>query len=100
MPSEFPIRPNLLHDFIQPDIRLLNGLVEDLKASEDDKGFVRLPARAPFGQGEKVRLLDGALAARIGLFEELSDRDRVAVLFDILGRKVRVFVDPGSLAAA
>jgi len=40
-------------------------------------------------------LLDSA-----GLFSGLADRDRVSILLDMLGRKVRVFLDADMVAAA
>ena len=45
-------------------------------------------------------VLTGALSACVGLFEGMSDRDRVAVLLEMLGRKVRVVVDYENVARA
>jgi transcriptional antiterminator RfaH len=47
-----------------------------------------------------VRIVDGIFASRLGLFDGLSDGERVAVLLDMLGRKVRVVLDDLSVAAA
>ena len=47
-----------------------------------------------------MRVIDGALASCLGLFEGVADGDRVAVLLDLLGRKVRVVVDDLSIVAA
>ena len=56
--------------------------------------------RPRFANGDKVRLLDGAFVDCIGLFEGMKDIERVSVLLDLLGRKVRVLLDADSVAAA
>jgi transcriptional antiterminator RfaH len=50
--------------------------------------------------GDKVRVVDGVFVESFGLFEGMADRDRVAILLDLLGRKVRVVLDRESVAAA
>jgi transcriptional antiterminator RfaH len=71
-----------------------------LKAREDGSGFVKLDQRPQFPLGAKVRILGGAFTDNLGLFDGLGDRDRVAVLLDLLGRKVRVSIDADMVAAA
>lgn len=71
-----------------------------LKARENEGGFVELDRRAPFRLGEKVRVLAGAFAENFGLFDGLGDRDRVAILLDLLGRKVRVSIGADLVVAA
>lgn len=77
-----------------------DGIVATLRRQEDADGLVRLLQRPRFATGEKVRILDGAFAACIGLFDGMSDNDRVAVLLDLLGRKVRVVMDELLVSAA
>ena len=74
-------------------------VIENLRSREHD-GLVKLDSRPSFQIGDKVRLLDGAFADCLGLYEGLKDGDRVALLLDLLGRKVRVTVDTGSVVAA
>jgi transcriptional antiterminator RfaH len=71
-----------------------------LRAREDDKGFVKLDRRPAFAPGDKVRILAGAFMDSLGLFEGLGDRERVSVLLDLLGRKVRVMLDVDLVTAA
>lgn len=77
-----------------------NEVVVALRRREDADGLVCLPQAPRFAAGEKVRILDGAFAACVGLFEGMSDNDRVAVLLDMLGRKVRVVMDELLVSAA
>jgi transcriptional antiterminator RfaH len=76
------------------------SIVDGLRLREDEHGFVRLDRRPQFAPGDKIRVLDGAFSACLGLFEGLADRERVAILLDLLGRKVRVTLDADFIAAA
>ena len=76
------------------------SVVEALQRREDEQVFVLLVQRTRFSAGEKVRVIDGAFADCFGLFEGMRDDERVTVLLDLLGRKVRVMIDELSVAAA
>lgn len=77
-----------------------NAIIESLRACEDEKGFVKLSRRAPFSAGDRVRILAGAFMDSLGLYEGLGDRERVSILLDLLGRKVRVVLDADLVTAA
>jgi len=77
-----------------------DSVIAALRGREDESGLVRLPPHPRFAAGDKVRLLDGAFADCIGLFEGMKDVERVSVLLDLLGRKVRVLLDVDSVAVA
>ena len=53
-----------------------------------------------FAPGDKIRVLDGAFTSCLGLFEGMAERERIAILLDLLGRKVRVVLDADLVAAA
>ena len=76
------------------------GIIEALKSREDVNGFIKLDLRPPFRAGDKVRVLDGAFSSCLGLFESMAERERIAILLDLLGRKVRVVLDADLVAAA
>lgn len=76
------------------------AVINALKAREDASGFVKLEARPKFTIGEKVRVLAGVFAENLGLFDGMADRDRVAILLDLLGRKVRVSIEADMVAVA
>jgi transcriptional antiterminator RfaH len=75
-------------------------VIRALKAREDEKGFVKLDHRSQFSLGQKVRVLAGAFAESFALFDGLSDRERVAILLDLLGRKVRLSIEADLIALA
>lgn len=76
------------------------GAVEALRLREDEKGFVVLDSPPQFLAGDKVRVLDGAFADCFGSFEGMRADERVTLLLDLLGRKVRIVLDALSVAAA
>jgi transcriptional antiterminator RfaH len=80
--------------------RVAPEVVDSLRAREDEGGYVKLDERSKFAPGDKVRVLAGVFAENLGLFDGMADRDRIAILLDLLGRKVRVSLDVGMVAAA
>jgi transcriptional antiterminator RfaH len=77
-----------------------DAVVDALKSREDAGGFIKLDFRSSFRSGDKIRVLDGAFSSYFGLFEGMAERDRIAILLDLLGRKVRVVLDADLVAAA
>jgi transcriptional antiterminator RfaH len=45
-------------------------------------------------------VLEGAFSDCLGFYDGMTDRERIAILLDLLGRKVRVLVDAECVAAA
>ena len=77
-----------------------NRVIDELKQHENEQGFIHLDQRPRYRPGEKVHVLDGLFAARFGFFEGVTDNERVTILLELLGRKVRVVLDAESVAAA
>jgi transcriptional antiterminator RfaH len=76
-----------------------SDIIQAIKQREDERGFVTLLRKPRFAPGDTVRIVDGVFSACLGLFEGMADRERVAVLLDLLGRKVRVVMDEEAVAA-
>src|SRR4051794_26787542 len=64
-------------------------IVAALREQEGAGGFDALVKRRPLRIGELVRVSAGAFEDMIGRLVELRDQDRVVVLLEMLGRKVR-----------
>jgi transcriptional antiterminator RfaH len=77
-----------------------NAIIQELRTHEDEQGLIRLQTRPHFSNGEKVVIVGGAFSNCFGLFDGMKDRDRVSILLDLLGRKVRVLLDAESITAA
>lgn len=73
------------------------GVIDEIRAREDGEGLVTLGLPAGVGPGSRIRLVDGIFADAKGVLERIADDRRVAVLLELLGREVRVFVSPASV---
>ncbi len=76
------------------------GIVEQLQSRQDERGFIELDTRPHFAPGDKIKVVEGAFSECFGLFQGMTDQQRVAILLDLLGRKVRVVLDADAVAAA
>jgi transcriptional antiterminator RfaH len=77
-----------------------HGVVDELKANEDERGLIALDTRPRFARGDKIIVLGGAFSSCLGLFEGMSSSERVSILLDLLGRKVRVVIGMHDIDAA
>lgn len=77
-----------------------NGIVDALKQREDEAGFIQLNQRPHFRLGDEIRVLEGAFTGTLGMFEGMTDNERVTILLDLLGRKVRVSLNVEAVVAA
>jgi len=75
-------------------------IIAGLKARENELGFIQLNQRPNFRPGDKLRVIEGVFCDSLGLFEGTTDNERVTILLDLLGRKVRVMLDAEFIAAA
>lgn len=75
------------------------AVIADLRQREDRQGFVQ-HRQSRLSPGDEIRVLDGAFSDFLGLFEGMTTGERVAVLLDMLGRKVRVVMEAEVIEAA
>jgi transcriptional antiterminator RfaH len=74
------------------------AVIAGLRQREDERGFFGF--RPAFAPGDKIRVVGGAFSDCLGLVEGMGDNERVAILLELLGRKVRVFTNQGAIEAA
>ena len=67
-------------------------VVEQLRQREDKKGLFSGAAEKPFNKGDPIKIIRGPLAEHSGIFDYLNDSQRVAVLLETMGRKVKTLV--------
>lgn len=77
-----------------------NGVIAELRSRENEAGCIHLTVPPRFAAGDRVSIVDGVFSGSLGLFQGMADRDRVAILLELLGRKVRVVLDGQSVVAA
>jgi transcriptional antiterminator RfaH len=75
-------------------------VIREIRQREDETGLIHLDLRPRFAPGDRVRVVGGAFSDCLGLFETLVDCERVAILLDLLGRKVRVMLNDDAIAPA
>jgi transcriptional antiterminator RfaH len=75
------------------------GIVEEIRAGEDERGLVLTGRKVPFVKGTEVQVMSGAFADHVGLFECMSDDERVVILLDLLGRQVKTKVRLDAITA-
>ena len=75
------------------------GIVEDIRAHENELGFVMLSPKT-LRPGQKVQIVEGPLAMQTALFHCATDNERAVFLLQILGRQVRATMAYSSVAAA
>ena len=79
---------------------LPDGVVEGLRISEIDEGVVPLSRLVLFDPGARLRVLDGAFTGQTGTYQGMTEAERVVLLFNLIGREVRVTVPIHAVEAA
>jgi transcriptional antiterminator RfaH len=77
---------------------LADEIIAELRSREDEHGLIGLGS--VFRPGERVRVVGGAFADHFGMFDSMGVGERVAVLLDLLGRKVRAVMNINVIEAA
>jgi transcriptional antiterminator RfaH len=77
-----------------------SAVLDALRRREAADGVINIDMQPRFARGDKVRITDGAFGDCLGLFDSLTDGERVSILLDLLGRKVRVVLDVDAVEAA
>ncbi len=73
------------------------GVVEALIALTDDRDVLRFDGGGRLAVGQKVRILAGAFAEKIGLLQRLDDNGRVRLLLDLMGGPIGVTLPSAAL---
>ena len=76
------------------------GAIEALRNQEDADGLIQVANHNSLKRGDSIVVLSGPFVRQFGLCEGVSDNERVAILLDLLGRKVRVVLDVDAVEAA
>ena len=74
--------------------RIATDVIQSLKEHEQTDGFLSIVSPAMrFKAGDPVRILRGAFDSCRGIFQARTDNERIEILLEMLGRKVRVVTD-------
>lgn len=80
--------------------KIPTGIIEGIRAHENENGIFVADPLERFQKGDLVRLLDGPFADVIGSFDSVTDDQRVMILLDLMGRSVKVKVNSEFVEAA
>lgn len=65
-------------------------IIDDLRAQEIENGIVPVTSLVSFVKGEKVRIVEGAFADQMAIFESMDDKSRVQLLLSFMGREMKM----------
>lgn len=81
-------------------VRVPRRIITDLKARENEQGYIHLPERQRFNRNDPVRVSAGPFAGRIGLYAGQTAANRVRVLLECLGGRVPMLLAENQVEAA
>jgi transcriptional antiterminator RfaH len=73
----------LIMDSVIP-AKVPEAVIADLKSRERN-GLIELPSKQGLKRGDRVRILRGPFSGQLALFADMKPRERVEVLFALLG---------------
>lgn len=79
-------------------VRIPSWEMEALRARENTAGIIELPK--PYDVGDKVRITAGVFRDRLAIVQGMPANERISVLLDFLGHKVRTKVEAYEIEAA
>lgn len=78
--------------------RVPETLVEALRARDDEQGIQEY-AVPELRTGDRVRIVEGALAGYEGIFHARTSKERVVILLEVVGKATRVQLPLGQIEA-
>lgn len=70
-----------------------DAVIDEIRQREREDGIVPLADIVSFKPGEAVEITHGAFSDRTGIFKCRSDKERVVVLLNLLGRDLSVAIE-------
>lgn len=70
-----------------------DAVIDEIRQREHEDGIVPLTDLVSYEPGESVEITHGAFSDRTGIFKCRSDKERVVVLLNLLGRDLSVTVE-------
>lgn len=71
-------------------VSITNNIIEKLHNNHDINGAVNLSVLELFHPGDKVRILEGAFANHIAIYEQMTDTQRVQLLINLIQQPVKI----------
>ena len=74
-------------------------IIEQLRECEDEDGLFAGGQEDCFKKGKAVRVTSGPFLDRVGVFDGLTDQQRVTVLLNVMGQQVRTRIPRQDISA-
>jgi len=71
-------------------IAVPSGIIQELRSRADKTGVVPLSSLELFKKGDRLEILEGAFLGHTGLYEKMTEDERVQILLTLLGRPVKL----------
>ncbi|MFQ5957931.1 MAG: transcription termination/antitermination protein NusG [Alphaproteobacteria bacterium] len=81
-------------------IAVPEGIVENLRAHEDESGLHSPASLMVLDRGARLRIVGGAFDDHVGVYERMSADERIVLLLNVLGREVEVKLPIDAVEAA
>jgi transcriptional antiterminator RfaH len=88
---------DLVRNGIDP-VTVPAGIIEEIRARQNEDGFVQLSRRLKLTRGARIRIDAGPFADYEAIFQSQRENDRVVALLSLLGRQVVVELPVAAVA--
>lgn len=73
---------------------LSSEIIKKLKFNENFEGFIDIMPFPDRKIGDEIKIIEGVFAGKLGIFNGLTDDNRVKVLFNLLGKEMTLSLMP------
>ncbi|MBT7778831.1 MAG: transcriptional activator RfaH [Rhodospirillales bacterium] len=81
-------------------IPLPEGVIEEVRGHEIEGGVIVFDHQVPFAPHQRLEIVDGPMTDYVGIFECMSNSDRVVLLLELLNKSIRVTLPREAVSAA
>ena len=81
-------------------IAIPESIINSIREKENESGYIRVAENGSFHEGQAVDIVSGPFQDLTGIFQTMSDSERVMVLLEVLGRHVRARIPLSALRTA
>ena len=73
---------------------LSSEIIKQFKFNENFEGFIDIMPFSDRKIGDEIKIIEGVFAGKLGIFNGLTDDNRVKVLFNLLGKEMTLSLMP------
>ncbi len=81
-------------------VAIPESIINSIREKENESGYIRVAENESFHEGQAVDIVSGPFQDLTGIFQAMSDSERVMVLLEVLGRHVKARIPLSALRTA